>query len=81
MAYLRCTPVIRVLLIIQVPDPSDKGRVAILFCPLDRFVLCSERAEDLVGVIFDDIIVDRVAFWPSFRSGLYIDVWHVLSGC
>jgi hypothetical protein len=25
-------------------------------------VLCSERAEELVRVIFDDIIVDRLSF-------------------
>jgi hypothetical protein len=62
MAYLRCTPVIGVFLIIQVPDPSDKRRAAILFCPINRFVLCSERAEELVRVIFDDIIVDRLSF-------------------
>jgi hypothetical protein len=61
-------------LIIQVPDPSDKRRVAVLFCPLDAS--CSVlSAEDLVGMIFDNIIVDRISFWPSFRSGLNIDVW------
>jgi len=70
--------VIRVLLIIQVPYPSDKGHMSVLFYPIDRFVLCSERGEDLVSVIFYDIIVDRIAFWAALRSSLNIDVCHVV---
>jgi hypothetical protein len=39
-------PVIRLLLVIQVPHASDKRSVALLSCPIDGFVLGLEGGED-----------------------------------
>jgi hypothetical protein len=39
-------PVIRLLLVIQVPHASDKGSMALLSCPIDGFVLGLEGGED-----------------------------------
>ena len=39
-------PVIRLLLVIQVPHASDKRSVALLSCPIDGFVLSLEGGED-----------------------------------
>ena len=60
------SPVIRFPLVIQVPDASDKGGVAAFFCPIDRLLLGFEGAEFVVGMVFDDIIVDRTAMWSAF---------------
>jgi hypothetical protein len=50
--------VVRPLLIIQVPDASDKRGVALTFRPIDCFSLRFEGAEYVVRMVFDDIIVD-----------------------
>jgi hypothetical protein len=42
-------PVIRLLLVIQVPHASDKRSVALLSCPIDGFL---EGGEDVVCVVF-----------------------------
>jgi hypothetical protein len=46
-------------------------RVAVLFCPIDRFFLSVICREDVVGVILDDEISDRASlrspFWPRFN--------------
>jgi len=41
-------PVIRLLLVIQVPHASDKKSVALLSCPIDGF----QGGEDVVYVVF-----------------------------
>ena len=79
-AILSRPPVIGVLLIIQVPDPNDKGHMSALSYPINRFLQSSKRGEDLVSVIFYDIIVDRITFWAPLRSSLNIDVCHVFVG-
>jgi|SRR5579862_2421122 len=67
---------IRVLLIIEMPNPSDEGRVATLYCPVYCLMLRSERGKDFVRVIFHDIIVDRIAFWAALGSGLNVNIRH-----
>ena len=58
---------ISLLLIVQVSDASDVGGMAVLLCPLDCFALGLEGGEDVVGVVFDNVVVDmaslRVVFW------------------
>jgi hypothetical protein len=51
-------PVIRPLLIIQVPDASNKRSVALALRPIDRFSLRFEGAKHMVRVVFDDIVVN-----------------------
>jgi hypothetical protein len=45
------------LLIVEMAHASDVWRMAVLFRPVDGFVLCFERGEYVVGVVFDHIIV------------------------
>jgi hypothetical protein len=57
--------VIGLLLIIQVPDPSDKRVMAPGSRLIDRFSLRLERAEHMVRMVFDDIIVDPAPLRPT----------------
>jgi hypothetical protein len=68
--------VIRLLLIVKVPDASDKRGVALTFRPIDRFLLRFEGAEHVVGVVFDDIIVDGVAVRAALGARLNVNVRH-----
>jgi hypothetical protein len=52
------SPMVGVLLVIQVPDASDKGSVTIRFRPIDCFFLSIENAEYVVGMVFDHIILN-----------------------
>jgi hypothetical protein len=45
------SPVVKLLLIIQVPDASDKRGVGLLFHPINRFSLRFEGAERIVHVV------------------------------
>jgi hypothetical protein len=49
--------------------------MAILFRPLDGFVLCFERSDYVVGVIFDRIIIN-VTTLAALGSRLNINVRH-----
>ena len=46
------TPVIRNLLVIEVPDASDKGMMTVLLRPIDCFFLSLESAEHVVSYRF-----------------------------
>jgi hypothetical protein len=72
-----CAPVIRFLLIIQVPDTSDKRGVAFTFRPLDRFSLRFEGAEHVVRMVFDHIIVDMAPLRASLGARLNVNVRHI----
>ena len=51
-------PVISLLLVVQVPDASDVGSMAVLLRPLDCLALRLEGREDAVAVVLDYIVVD-----------------------
>jgi hypothetical protein len=70
---------VRILLVIQVPDTSHKGSVTLRFRPIDCFFLSFEGAEHVVRVIFDYIVVDRRPFWASLWPGFYVNVCQGLS--
>ena len=69
---------IRVLLVIQVPDASDKRGVARTFRPIDRFSLRFEGAEHVVRMVFDDIIVDMAPLRAALGARFNVNVRHVL---
>jgi hypothetical protein len=69
---------VRVPLIIQVPDASDKRSVALLFRPIDCFFLSSEGAKHVVRMIFDYIILNARPFRAALRAGFYVNVRHGL---
>jgi hypothetical protein len=70
--------VIRFLLIIQMPDARDKRGMALISCPIDCFPLRSEGREDMVGMVFDDIIVDPGPLRPALGAWLDVNVRHAL---
>jgi len=83
---LRRPPVIRPLLIIQVPDTSDKRRMALTFRPIDGFSLRFEGPEHVVRMVLDDIIVDTAPlaalgtwFNVNIRHALYLPGWFLLT--
>ena len=53
---------VRVLLVIQMPDASDKRSVPLRFRPIDCFFLSFESAELVVRMIFDYIILNGRPF-------------------
>jgi hypothetical protein len=67
-----------VLLVIQVPDASDKRSVALRFRPIDCFFLSFESAEVVVRMIFDYIILNGRPFRAALRAGFYVNVRHGL---
>jgi hypothetical protein len=56
---------VRNLLVIQVPDASDKGMVSIRLRPIDSCFLSCESAENVVRVVFDYIILNAPTFQNS----------------
>src|SRR3984957_1810434 len=67
-----CSPVVGVLLVVQMPDTGYQGTMFSLLRPLNRFSLCLEAAENAVGVVLDDIALDGHSFRPSLRSPFHI---------
>jgi len=70
--------VVRFFLIIQVSDARDKGSVAVRLRPIDCFALRLEGAEDMIGMIFDYIVVDIAALRAAFGTRFDINVRHAL---
>jgi hypothetical protein len=70
--------VIRLLLVIQVPNASDMRVVAVLPCPIDRFLLRLEGGEDVVGMILDHLIVDMAPVKATLGTRLNVNLGHVL---
>jgi hypothetical protein len=70
--------VIRVLLLAQVANASNEGVMAIALSPLDCLSLRLEGREDMIGMILDDVILDRFSLTAAFRAGLNVNIRHVL---
>jgi len=64
---------IRFFLVVEMANTGAMRRVSILLRPVDCFVLCFERGQCVVGVIFDNIIVDVTTLGSAFGSGLHIN--------
>ena len=71
-------PVIRPLLIIQVPDASHKRGVVLTFRPFDRFSLSFEGSERVVRMVFYNIIVDMASLRAAFGARFNVNVRHAL---
>ena len=70
---------IRPLLIIQVPDASDKWGVALTFRPSNRFPLRLEGGKDVGRMVFDDVIIDWAPLRAAFRAWLDVNVCQCTS--
>jgi hypothetical protein len=69
-------PMVRNLLVIEVPDASDKGMVTIRLRPIDSCSLSCESAEDMIRVVFDHVIVNVRSFRAALGTGFYINIRH-----
>ena len=69
---------VRVLLVIQVPDASDKGIVTLRFRPIDCFFLGFESAQLMVRMVFDYIILNGRPFRATLRTRFDVNVRHSL---
>jgi hypothetical protein len=69
---------VRILLVIEVPDASDKGMVTIGLRPIDSCSLSCESAEDMVRMVFDHVIVNVRSFRAALRTRFYVNVRHTI---
>src|SRR5579864_1174622 len=69
---------VRNLLVIEVPDASDKGMVTILLRPIDCFFLSFESAQLVIRMVFDYIIVNGRSFRTTLGTSFYVNVRHSL---
>jgi hypothetical protein len=67
---------VRLFLVVQMPDARDKRRVTVTPGPLDGFLLRLESRQHMVGMVLDDIVVDRIALPPGLWTWFDIDVCH-----
>ena len=59
---------VRLLLIVQVPNASDQRRVALTFRPVNRFSLSFECSKHVVLMILDDIVFDVGPLGSALRA-------------
>jgi hypothetical protein len=69
---------IRIFLVIEVPDASDKGMVTVRLRPIDSVFLSFESAENVVLIGFDHIIINVRSFRAALGTSLYVNVRHSL---
>jgi hypothetical protein len=67
---------VRILLVVEMPDASDQGMVTIRPRPINCFFLSFESAEHVVRMIFDYIIVNGRSFRTALGTGFYVNVRH-----
>jgi hypothetical protein len=67
---------VRVFLIAQMPDASDKRSMTFRFRPIDRFFLSFKSTEHMVGMVFHYIILN--GFKAILRTGFNVNVRHSL---
>jgi hypothetical protein len=67
---------VRVFLIVQMPDASDKGNVTFRFRPIDRFFLSFKSTGHMVRMVFHYIILN--GFKAALRTGFNVNVRHSL---
>jgi len=67
---------VRIFLVIEVPDASDEWMVTILLRPIDCFFLSFKSAEHVVRMVFDHIIVNVRSFRAALGTGFYINIRH-----
>lgn len=72
-------PVVRLLLVVEVADTGDERPMSLTLSPVDRLALSSLGDEDVIGMIFDDVVGYRTAFRTTFRAGFDVDVSHIIS--
>src|ERR1700758_3710260 len=77
-APLGGSPVIWILLVAEVADPGDERFLA---RPGDGVALVLERGQHVVGMVFDDVVLDRAVLGASLGTGFNIDIRHRFPPC
>ena len=67
---------VRLLLVVEVPDPGDERATAFLASPGDGLVLGFGRVQYVVGMVFDDEVVDGTVVRATLGACFDIDVRH-----
>jgi hypothetical protein len=67
---------VRNLLVIEVPDASDKRVVTVCLRPVDSCFLSCESAENMVRMVFDHIIVNVRSLRAALRTSFYKNIGH-----
>ena len=75
----RRPPMMRCLFVIQMPHARNKGVMPPPFRPADCFHLRFARVQNMVCMVFHDIIVNRVSLLTTFRAWFDVNVSHRLS--
>jgi hypothetical protein len=70
------SPVVPLLLVAEVPDPRDERHKALRSRPTDRLGLRLRSVQDMIGLIFDDVVLDTAMFVMPFGAGFDKDVRH-----
>jgi hypothetical protein len=68
---------IRYLFVIQMPHTSDKRVMSLPLRPADGFRLRFACVQNMVRMVFHDIILNRASLWTTFRAGFYVNVSHI----
>jgi hypothetical protein len=69
--------VIGLLLVIQMPHTGDKWVVTLAPRPIDCFSLRPKGSEGVVGMVFDDIVIDVSSLGASLGTSLNVYVRHI----
>jgi len=69
----------RRLLVVQMPHTRNKGVMPLPFRPADCFRLRFAFVQDMVRMVFYDIIFNRTSLCTTFRARFDVDVSHALS--
>ena len=69
---------IRLLLVVEMSNARDQRRVSLLLCPSNCLFLGLAGVQNMIGVIFDDIVVDMAALRTPFRSSFNVNICHEL---
>jgi hypothetical protein len=65
-------------LVVLVPHAGDQGMMALLFRPIDRFLLSLEGLENVVLVILDHVVLNRRSLVAPLGARLNLDVAHAV---
>jgi len=67
------------LFVVQMPHARNKGVMSLPFRPSDRFRLRFARVQNMICMVFYDIIVNRASLLATFRAWFDVNVSHKLS--
>ena len=68
---------VRLFLVVHMPDARDERMVSFFLRPGDGFMLCFERGQHMVRMILDNIIVDVRSLLTPLRPRLNVYISHL----